>query len=117
MFMRFDVLMSMSVIIMSMSVIMMSAVIVVMMGRRAGGRSGLTFSPQVFFRIRTERRDAMLRAEEILAAVVRNGAGRPGRIDLHATHEVREHCRPIGALTFALQSLGVHCHILAAIPG
>ena len=71
---------------MTVRVIMMAAVLVMMMGRRMDGLRRSAFGGQVFFRIRAERRDAMLRAEEILAAVVRNGAGRPGWIDLHAAH-------------------------------
>lgn len=92
-------------LVMSMSVLMMISVLVMMMRRRMNGLNGATFGAQVFFRIRAERRDAMLRAKEILASVVRNGAGRPGRIDLHAAHRIREHGRPRGAVTLALQSL------------
>ena len=92
-------------------------VIVMMMGRRMNGLSSGAFDAQVFFRIRAERRDAMLRAKEILAAVVHNSAGRPGGIDLHPAHEIREQGRPGWVVALALQSLGVHGYILATIPG
>ena len=90
---------------MGVSMIMMAAMPLMMMGGRMNGLSGSACGPQVFFRIRAERRDAMLRAEEILAAVVRDGAGRPGRIDLHPAHEIRKQGRAGAPLAFVPQSL------------
>jgi hypothetical protein len=104
-FRRMGFTMRMRVSMIMMAAMLLIAMLPMMMGRRSHGLSGRAFGAQVFFRIRAERGDAMLRAEEILAAAVRDGAGRPGRIDLHPAYEIREQGRAGAALAFAPQSL------------
>ena len=72
--------------------LMMAVRRVVVKVRMISAARGIICS-QVFFGIRAESCDAVLRAKEIVAAIVRDVAGGTGGIDFHPAHRIPAHNR------------------------